>query len=543
MKFSSLSLLVLAAVLLFAPASPCATNGSSRQLSQADGSAQQPSQDTAPIYELRLVGNSITSISYQRHGSTEIGFQGTPLLATSKGHAKIENKNGQILIDAEFEGLVPAQRFGNEYFTYVLWAITPEGKPSNLGEVLLHGDKSKITATTPLQSFGLLVSAEPYFAVSQPSNVVVLQNVVLPNTTGTISQVNARYELLDRGQYRYNVAEENQSIATKSKVPLEVYEARNAVAIAQAVGAQHYAPDSYSKAQTDLANAESFETKHNHRAAAQSAREAVQDAADARQITIRKRDDERQAEQRAAAAARQAQAQAEAEAAAQKAQQEQAARAQAEQQAQAAAQAQQQAEQQAEQEAQARAQAQQQAEAAAQARQQAEQQAQQQQAAAQQAIRQQQQLRASLLEQFNRILPTTDTPRGLKVNLADVLFDTAKYDLKEPAREALAKLAGIVLSHPGLKLQVEGFTDSTGTENFNQTLSENRAGSVRAFLIAQGVDPTIVTAIGYGESNPVASNDTPQGRQQNRRVEILISGEIIGTKIGPSNQPQPSAQP
>jgi len=502
----------------------------------------QGAQSNAPIYELRLVGNTITSISYNRHGSTEIGFQGTPLLAQAKGHARVENKNGQLAISAEFEDLVPAQRFGNEYLTYVLWAITPEGKPSNLGEVLLNGSKAKIEATTPLQAFGLMVSAEPYFAVSQPSNVVVLQNVAQRNTSGTIGQVNARYELLDRGQYRYDVAQENVDVATKHKVPLEVYEARNAVAIAEAVGAQQYAPEALRKAQDALTNAEG--RKVDERIRIQSAREAVQDAADARQITIRKRDEERQAREREEAAQRQQQAQAEAQAAAQKAQEEQAARAQAEQQAADAARAQQQAQQQAEAEAQARAQAQQQAQAAAEAQRQAQQQAEQQQAAAQQAEQQAEQarqqaaqLRASLLEQFNRILPTTDTPRGLKVNLADVLFDTAKYDLKEPAREALAKLSGIVLSHPGLKLQVEGFTDSTGTETFNQTLSENRAGAVRAFLIAQGVDPSVVSAVGYGESNPVASNDTAQGRQQNRRVEILISGEIIGTRIGGNGQP------
>ena len=545
MKVFALPILAAAAfALAAAPA-----RGQDSSMAPSEGAQS----NNAPIYELRVVGNTITSISYNRHGSTEIGFQGTPLLAQAKGHARVENKNGQLAISAEFEDLVPAQRFGNEYLTYVLWAITPEGKPSNLGEVLLNGNKAKIEATTPLQAFGLMVSAEPYFAVSQPSNVVVLQNVAQHNTSGTIGQVNARYELLDRGQYRYNVAQENVDVATKHKVPLEVYEARNAVAIAQAVGAQQYAPDALTKAQNALSNAEG--RKVNERVRIQSAREAVQDAADARQITIRKREDERQARERAEAAQRQLEAQAEAQAATQKAQQEQAARAQAEQQAADAARAQQQAQQQAEAEAQARAQAQQQAEAAAAAQQQAQQQAEQQQAAAQQAQQQAQQaqqqaeqarqqaaqLRASLLEQFNRILPTTDTSRGLKVNLADVLFDTAKYDLKEPAREALAKLSGIVLSHPGLKLQVEGFTDSTGTETFNQTLSENRAGSVRAFLIAQGVDPNSVSAVGYGESNPVASNDTAQGRQQNRRVEILISGEIIGTRIGGGNS-QPASR-
>jgi outer membrane protein OmpA-like peptidoglycan-associated protein len=141
------------------------------------------------------------------------------------------------------------------------------------------------------------------------------------------------------------------------------------------------------------------------------------------------------------------------------------------------------------------------------------------------------------LQQFNRILPTTDTPRGLKVNISDVLFDTAKYDLRPPAREALAKLSGIVIAHSGLKLQVEGYTDTTGGDTYNQTLSESRANSVRAYLINQGIDPTAIAAVGYGKSNPVASNDTAAGRQQNRRVEIIISGEIIGTQIGRADAP------
>jgi outer membrane protein OmpA-like peptidoglycan-associated protein len=141
-------------------------------------------------------------------------------------------------------------------------------------------------------------------------------------------------------------------------------------------------------------------------------------------------------------------------------------------------------------------------------------------------------LRAQLLEQFNRILPTTDTPRGLKVNMADVLFDTGKYDLRPPAREALAKLSGIVLAHPGLKLEVEGYTDSVGSETFNQQLSEQRATTVRQYLIAQGLPENSISSRGFGETAPIANNDTPQGRQQNRRVEIIVSGQVIGTKIG-----------
>jgi outer membrane protein OmpA-like peptidoglycan-associated protein len=137
-----------------------------------------------------------------------------------------------------------------------------------------------------------------------------------------------------------------------------------------------------------------------------------------------------------------------------------------------------------------------------------------------------------LLEQFNRILPTTDTERGLKVNMGDVLFDTGKYDLRPPAREALAKLSGIILAHPGLQLSVEGFTDSVGSDAFNQDLSEQRANEVRAYLVNQNLPQSAVTSRGFGKTMPISSNDTPQGRQQNRRVEIIVSGEVIGTKIG-----------
>jgi outer membrane protein OmpA-like peptidoglycan-associated protein len=224
-------------------------------------------------------------------------------------------------------------------------------------------------------------------------------------------------------------------------------------------------------------------------------------------------------------AQRTAQAQAEAADAAARQQQEAVARQQADLQ-------RKQAELQAEQEAQARAQADARAQQERQVAAQAQDAAAQAQQAAARAEQEKEQLRASLLQQFNRILPTTDTLRGLKVNISDVLFDTGKYDLRPPAREALARLSGIVVAHPGLKLQVEGYTDSVGGDVFNQTLSENRANSVRAYLINQGIDPTSITAVGYGKSNPVASNDSATGRQQNRRVEMIISGEIIGTHIG-----------
>lgn len=530
----------------------------------------QQAENNAPIYQVNVVGDSVTAISYEHRGSTDIGFQGTPLLVQAKGEAKVESKQGRMAIDAKFKDLVPAQRFGPEYFTYVLWAITPEGKANNLGEILLNGEGSKLQATTSLQTFGLIVTAEPYYAVNQPSNVVVLENVVLPETVGTIEKVTAKYELLNRGEYAYNIAQENQSAIAKTYVPLEVLEARNAVAIAKNAGAAQYAADAFSRAQTSLANAEAILAHRGDRKQEiQSARDAVENAADGWQITVRRKADEAAAAQRAAEAQRTAQAQADAAAAAAKQQQDELARqqaeldkAKAELQAQEEAQARALADAKAQQEAAARQQAeldkekaeleaQQQAQARAladakaqqeqQAAAQAQQAAAQAQAAAARSEQEKEELRANLLQQFSRILPTTDTSRGLKVNMADVLFDTAKYDLQPAAREALAKLSGIVEAHPGLKLQIEGYTDSVGSDAYNQTLSESRASSVRAYLVGQGVDPAAVTSIGYGKSNPVAGNDTVIGRKQNRRVEIIISGEIIGTQIG-AGGPAPSSQ-
>jgi outer membrane protein OmpA-like peptidoglycan-associated protein len=542
---------------------------------QAQQSAPQPS---ASVSAANVIGNSLTAISYQR-GSTEIGFESTPLLIGAKGEAKIEGKQGRLAIEAKFTNLMPAQKFGSEYLTYVLWAITPEGKASNLGEILLNGLSSKIQASTALQTFGLIVTAEPYYAVNQPSSLVVLENVTLPTTSGTIEKITPNFELVSRDAYSSKGAA-NQTFTAPNN-SLELLEAQNAVAIAANAGASKYAADAFGRAQASLANAAMmFAHKGDRKQADQSARDAVENAADARQVTVQRIAEEKAAAERAAEEQQAADAKAAAAAAAAKQQQDEIARqtaelekakaeliAQEEAQAQALAEAKAQLEaaarQQAEldkEKAELQAQAEAQAAAASAAKAQAEAQAQalaeakaqqdrqaaaQAQAAAAQAqaaaaaaqaaaVRSEQEkeeLRATLLQQFNRILPTTDTARGLKVNMADVLFETAKFDLQPAAREALAKLSGIVEAHPGLKLQVEGYTDSIGTDAYNQSLSENRAGTVRAYMLAQGVEPGAVTSLGYGKSNPVASNDTASGRRQNRRVEIIVSGEIIGTQV------------
>ena len=514
----------------------------------SSANANQPfasSQRNQPSYHVTMVPRTILAINYQNRAKTEIGFRGSPLMPLAKGDASVEARNGRIAINADFRNLTPAVNFGPEYLTYVLWAVTPEGKTNNLGELLLSGDRSKLQVTTTLQTFGLIVTAEPYFAVPNPSDAVVLENVVLPGTSGTLQQAEVNYTLFGRGLYSYDVGAASRSYP-KAEAPLEVEEARNAIQIAHTLGAQQYAPDVIRDAQQSLRNAEGMLNNGDRRVSVQDSRDAVQKAAEAVQMTIQRMEEEAQAQERANAAQQTAEAKAQAQAAAAQREQEAAARRAAEEQkrqaeAQAAqdAQARAQAESQAQQEAAARAAADAKAQQEAQARAAAEAQSQQDaqaaaraQAAAAQAELEKQQLRASLLEQFNRILPTTDTPRGLKVNMADVLFAFGKADLQPAAREALAKFSGIVAAHPGLKMEVDGYTDIVGSDSFNQTLSENRANNVRAYLIAQNLDPTSITAVGFGKSNPVASNDTAPGRQQNRRVEIIISGEIIGTQIG-----------
>ncbi len=489
------------------------------------------------------VSRTTETVNYRDNSSTKIDFQGTALMSRAQGKAEIEAKHGRVAIKAEFEYLEPASTFGSAYLTYVLWAISPQGSPNNLGEVILDGSKSKLEVTTNLQNFAMIVTAEPYFGVSFPSEIVVLENVVRGDTKGSVSTVNARFDLLQRGVYDNMHLERYMS---DSKVPLSLYEARNAVRIAKTQGAPRYAREAWTKAEDALQRAEDYQLRKQHKAVATAARDAVQAAEDARNIAVKRQDEERiarrqrasEAETARARAAQEDEAQRRADADRQRMQaeiaaaQEAKARAEADAQRQAAMLQEAQAREAAAQSAQQAQDAQAQAEQAQAQAQQAQAQAQQAQQLAAQSEQDKQQLRAKLLQQFNLILETRDTVRGLVVNIGDVLFDTGKYTLRSPAREALAKLSGIVSAYPGLKLQMEGHTDSVGTPEFNQKLSEERAGAVRDYLVQQGVDAASVSAAGLGESTPIADNATAAGRQKNRRVEIIVSGEVIGTQIG-----------
>ena len=490
-------------------------------LLSASAFAQTNSQSIAvertsnvPTFQVIVISRSVTAVNYRhRSGSTKLDFAGTDLMPSANGEAKVESERGSIKIRAEFGDLQSPKSFGNEYLTYILWAISPEGRAINLGEVLVGDNgRSKLEVTTDLQAFALIVTAEPYYAVQQPSDVIVLQNVVREDTKGTTESVNASYQLMKRGGY-IPTGYTFDPVILNAKLPLEFFEARNALRIAQSEGAETYASDSYQHA-VKLMNKvdEDASSKHiDRKQLIAVARDEVQTAEDSRTIAVKKMDELRLAREQQASIDAQARSQqqtnnailqkdqaqsdaAAAQAAKDKANKELAASQAASATAISAANAD-----------------------ASAAR-----------LVAQQANVDKAALRAKLSMQLNSILQTRDSARGLIVSMSDVLFDTGKYSLKPGAREKLAKVAGILLAYPGLNIEVGGYTDNVGGDQMNQTLSDNRAGSVRDYLVNQGVTKDSVSAKGFGNTMPVASNENPSGRQQNRRVELVVSGDAIG---------------
>ena len=478
--------------------------------------------NSTPTFRVTVISRSVQAVNYEhRSGSSKVDFAGTDLMPSANGVAEVNSKRGSIAIEAEFGNLQNPTTFGNEYLTYVLWAISPEGRAVNLGEVLVGGNhRSKLNVTTDLQAFALIVTAEPYYAVRQPSNVVILENVVREETKGTTEAVNAKYELMERGGY-IPTGYKFDPVILNAKLPLEFFEARNALRIAQSEGAEQYAGDSYQHAVKLMNSADGYATdKHiDKKPLIAVSREAVQTAEDARAIAVKKMDDVRLANERQDSADAQANAQA-----AKIQAQSDAAKAEADAVNAQAATAKAQSDMANSQAASANAVSAAQADA-----EQSRLAAQQAQQSAQQAETDKAAMRAKLSEQLNSILQTRDSARGLIVSMSDVLFDTGKYSLKPGAREKLAKVAGILLAYPGLNIEVGGYTDNVGGDAMNQTLSENRAGSVRDYLVQEGVATNAVSARGFGNTLPVASNDNSAGRQQNRRVELLVSGEAIGS--------------
>ena len=480
--------------------------------------ATAAAQTQQPEPAANVISGTVAAIGYPvGGGGIKVDMVGTQAAPQASGEAKGEAKTGGTTVELKVTGMPQPTSIGAEFLTYVLWTVTPDGTTTNLGQIPMNQNgEGKLDVRAQTQTFALIVTAEPYYAVRMPSEVVVLVNETRKKTKGKIYPDNS-YKLMKRGEYAKLGNPLGMTLDLK-KVPLDMYEARNAVEIAKARGAEQYAPQVYAKAQSSLQMAENGLSQDSGKnQVISSARQTIQFAEDARALAVQRELAERIQKEKEAAAA------------------EAAAKAKAAADAQAAAEAQRQAELTAAKEAQMKAQAQAQAaEAKAAADAAAAKAAAEQAATAEEAARAQAAtaaLRAQLLKQLNDVLQTTDTPRGLVVNMADVLFETGKYALSTEAQLKLAKLSGIIQAHPGLNLAIEGYTDTTGAADFNMKLSQQRADTVRQFLIAQGLSADAITSNGLGEADPIADNNTAAGRKLNRRVEIIVSGQVIGVSL------------
>src|SRR6266403_458092 len=473
------------------------------------GSPAGYSQEKVP--DSSVVSKSVKAIGYRvGGGSTKVDLKGTDLMPEATGEIKVAAKAGTTNIDVKTKEMTQPSKLGAEFLTYVLWVVTPDGRTGNTGEILINENgEGKLNATTPGQTFAMIVTAEPYFAVRTPSEMVVLENDTRKNTKGEIFPVND-FKLMRRAQYE-KLGNPLAMTPDIERVPLQVYEARNAVDIAKSRGAEKDAPEIFTKASASLQMTENALTGNaDKKDIISKARQAIQFAEDARALAAQRQEAARITAEREAAAAK-ARGEAEAKAAQEAAEAKRKADEEAKRQAELAA----------AKEAQMKAETE-----ALKAKEEASR------ADAERARQAAIALRTQLLDQLNRILETRDTPRGLVVNMGDVLFDFGKYDLRPEAREKLAKLSGIILGHPGLNLAVEGHTDNVGSDEVNQKLSEQRAESVRGYLIKQGLADNTVTSRGFGKTTPDADNSSAAGRQKNRRVEIVGSGGVIGVKIG-----------
>lgn len=448
-------------------------------------------------------------------------FRGTNRLPQASGEAKIQTKKGATEIEIELDEMKPAYFFGGDYSCYVLWIVSPEGHVDNAGEFILEGNRSKLNVSTPLETFGMFVTAEPHFLVSTPSRFVVLENTRPTEDIAPLKASQIKYRGFE-GVYQYTQETLVQDPEVKGEVRVELRQARTAVELAERAGAAEFAPQELARAREALnRTGDALEARSGRQVVSELGREAVRLAVEAQKLAEERAfqaalDTERKAQADRAARLEKGMKEAQSEADRQRLQAEQ--------------------EQlRAQMEAHARAEAQRRAEAEAQRAAQAEQQARQAQGEAERAQQERARLHARLQEALGTVVEIRVTARGLIVNLPDILFDFNRATLRPQAREVLSKLSGILLVTPDTRLSVEGHADSIGTEDYNQGLSERRAQSVRDYLVANGLSSELVVALGFGEAKPIAPNtkpdgsDDPAGRQRNRRVEIVI---LDGAEVG-----------
>ncbi|MBI4470484.1 MAG: OmpA family protein [Acidobacteria bacterium] len=477
------------------------------------------------------------ALSYPEGTTISVKFQGTHRLPGASGEAKIQRKKGMTEIEIEVDELKPATFFGGDYATYVLWTVSPEGHVVNVGEFILQGNRSKLNVSTPLETFGMFVTAEPHFLVGTPSRFVVMENTRPVHRIGNPVQLSQIKYRGFEGVYRYDRETLANLPETKGERRADVEQARAAVALAERAGAQQFAAEELAKASEVLRKTEAAAGAGvDRRNVMVQAHEAVRLAVDAQKLSEERSfqealDSERKAKAEEASrlerGIREAQTEAErsqllAEQRELQLRMEERARQQAmEQAADAARRAAEEERLRVEAELRARA-AQEQARQLDAARTAAESSAALAREEAERARREREEARSRMQQALSRVVETRETARGLIVNLPDILFDFNKATLRPQAREVLSRVVGILLVAPSYRLKVEGHTDNIGSDSYNQRLSEKRAGGVRDYLVASGLTDEIITMEGFGKSRPIVSNDTAANRQKNRRVEIVI---------------------
>ncbi len=484
----------------------------------------------------RSVERQILALTYPEGPTISVKFDGTSRLPGASGEAKVERKKGMTEIEIELDELKPATAFGGQYNTYVLWVVSPEGHVDNLGEFILEGNRSKLNVSTPLETFGMFVTAEPHFLTGLPSRFVVLENSRPTTGVGPLKVSTLEYQGFD-GVYQFERETLADFAEAKGEVRSDIESARTAVELAVGAGAEKFAVDELADARAALETAEAQyasgtsgpnEMLLAHEVirlavdAENKARERAFEAALARE---RRASSDRITDLQEAMAAARSEAERNRVTAEQKAldaELEARARAEAEREAAAAARRAAEAERRAHAAEEQRIAAEHAKLDAERAKTEAERGRLTAEDEAAEARLERENARAQLRDAMARITAVRESARGLIVSLPNILFETDQARLKPEGREALAKISGVLSIAEGCRLSVEGHTDEIGSAEYNLDLSEKRAASVREYLVAQGLARENITVKGFGESQPIASNETAAGRQENRRVEIVV---------------------
>lgn len=476
-------------------------------------------------------GDSALAISYPEGPSISVKFTGTSRLPKASGEAKVERKRGMTEIEIELDEMKPAAFFGGDYATYVLWVVSPEGHVDNVGEFILRGNRSKLNVSTPQQTFAMFVTAEPHFMTGSPSRFVVLETVRPKNNiTGQMLSVSTIKYRGFSGIYNHSQETLVTDPEVKGEARSDVRQALVSVRLAERAGAKEFAAAELAKARESLDKTmEASEANVDPKQLMVMGHETVRLAVEAQKLAEERsfqaaldRERQNRADEISSLKISISKAESDADRARLLAQQKtlelemernarQSAIAQANEAARKAAE-----------EARLRQQAEMKADELAKEKFAAEFKAGAAEQEAERAKRERDQARARLQAALGAVVETRQTARGLIVSLPDILFDVDKATLKPQAREILSKVCGIMQVAGEYNLSIEGHTDSTGSDQYNQQLSERRAKSVYDYLANCGLQSSAMVSKGFGEEQPIASNDTAEGRQKNRRVEIVI---------------------